>query len=166
MLGEKTPLNDPHARGTLVGIGLHHGVADIWRAALEGVVFGFRHHVEVFADRGLAVTRVLAADGGAASDLWLQIAADTLDRPVTRIDRHPGSSLGAAFVAGMGVGVLDDWSRIGAYVSAGRVFAPDPARHRAYDRKYRLWREVYERLRTLYPELTRPSSAALIPNSN
>ena len=116
-------------------------------------MFGFRHHVEVFAERGLAVARVFAADGGAASDLWLQIAADALDRRVTRIDRHPGSSLGAAFVAGMGVGVLEDWSQIGAYVSPGRVFEPDPGRHRAYDRKYRQWREVYERLRTLYPEL-------------
>jgi xylulokinase len=154
VLGEKTPLMDPYARGTLVGLGLHHGIADIWRAALEGVAFGFRHHVEVFAERGLAVTRVFAADGGAASDLWLQIAADVLGRPVTRIDRHPGSSLGAAFVAGMGVGALKDWSEIARYVAPGRSFAPDPARCADYDRKYRLWREVYERLKTLYPELS------------
>jgi xylulokinase len=154
LLGEKTPLMDPYARGTLVGLGLHHGIADVWRAALEGVAFGFRHHVEVFADRGLSVTRVFAADGGAASDLWLQIAADVLDRPVTRIDRHPGSSLGAAFVAGMGVGAIKDWSEIARYVAPGRIFAPDPRRHLDYDRKYRLWREVYERLKTLYPELS------------
>ena len=49
-LGEKTPLHDPYARGTLVGLGLHHGLAHVWRAALEGVIFGFRHHVEVFAE--------------------------------------------------------------------------------------------------------------------
>jgi xylulokinase len=153
MLGEKTPLNDPFARGTLVGLGLHHRLAHVWRAALEGVAFGFRHHVEVFRERGLAVNRVFAADGGAASDLWLQISADALDLAVTRIDRHPGSSLGAAFVAGMGSGVLSDWSDIGRYVTPGRVFAPDPARARAYDRKYRQWRGVYERLKTLYPEL-------------
>lgn len=153
-LGEKTPLNDPHARGTLVGLGLHHGLADVWRAALEGVAFGFRHHVEVFRERGLAVNRVFAADGGAASDLWLQISADALGLAVTRVDRHPGSSLGAAFVAGMGTGVLTDWSAIGRYVAPGRVFAPDPARGRAYDRKYRHWREVYERLKTLYPALS------------
>ena len=101
---------DPHARGTLVGLGLHHTVADIWRAALEGIVFGMRHHVDTFLECGLTVTNVRAADGGAASDLWLQIAADVLERPVTRIDRHPGSSLGAAFVAAMGTGFLDDWS--------------------------------------------------------
>ncbi len=154
MLGEKTPLMDPFARGTLVGLGLHHGIAHVWRAALEGVVFGFRHHVEVFGERGLCVARDFAADGGAASDLWLQIAADVLGRPVTRIDRHPGSSLGAAFVAGMGAGVLDDWSRIDSYVTPGRSFSPDAARHAVYDRKYRLWRDVYERLKSLYPSLS------------
>lgn len=158
VLGEKTPLNDPYARGTLVGLGLHHGLSHVWRAALEGVAFGFRHHVEVFRERGLDVARVFAADGGAASDLWLQISADVLDLPVTRIDRHPGSSLGAAFVAGMGVGVLQDWAAIGKYVAPGRAFTPDPARHRALDRKYRQWRDVYARLKTLYPELAADSA--------
>jgi xylulokinase len=154
VLGEKTPLMDPHARGTLIGLGLHHDLRHVWRAALEGVVFGFRHHVEVFAERGLSVRQVFAADGGAASDLWLQIAADVLQRPVTRIDRHPGSCLGAAFVAGMGAGLLTDWSDIGRYVARGREFKPDPAAAAILDRKYRLWRESYGRLRTLFPLLT------------
>jgi xylulokinase len=153
VLGEKTPLMDPHARGTLIGLGLHHDLRHVWRAALEGVVFGFRHHVEVFAERGLAVSQVFAADGGAASDLWLQIAADVLQRPVTRIDRHPGSCLGAAFVAGMGTGLLKDWSDIGRYVAAGRQFAPDPGAAMILDRKYQLWRESYRRLQTMFPQL-------------
>ena len=153
ILGEKTPLMDPHARGTLVGLGLHHGVADIWRAALEGIVFGMRHHVDTFIDCGLAVTNVRAADGGAASDLWLQIAADVLDRPVRRIDRHPGSCLGAAFVAAMGTGAFSDWSRIEEYVDLGRVFSPRSAESAVYAKKYALWRETYERLKTLYPKL-------------
>ena len=152
-LGEKTPLNDPHARGTLVGLGLNHDISHVWRAALEGVVFGFRHHVETFLECGLAVGRVFAADGGAASDLWLQIAADTLDRPVTRIDRHPGSSLGAAFVAGMGTGVLNDWSDIARYAAPGRTFEPRADAVRALNAKYLLWRDVYRRLQSLFPEL-------------
>jgi xylulokinase len=153
VLGEKTPLMDPHARGTLVGLGLHHDLRHVWRAALEGVVFGFRHHVEVFAERGLAVSQVFAADGGAASDLWLQIAADVLQRPVTRIDRHPGSCLGAAFVAGMGTGLLKDWSDIGRYVAAGRQFIPDAGATAVLERKYQLWRESYRRLQTMFPQL-------------
>ncbi|WP_374378740.1 FGGY-family carbohydrate kinase [Dongia sp.] len=152
-LGEKTPLMDPHARGTLVGLGLNHDIRHVWRAALEGVVFGFRHHVETFHELGLATTRVFAADGGAASDLWLQIAADALDLPVTRVDRHPGSSLGAAFVAGIGIGAIKDWSAIATYVSPGRTFQPDPQRHRQLDHKYRLWRDLYGRLKNFYPLL-------------
>jgi xylulokinase len=153
VLGEKTPLMDPHARGTLVGLGLHHTVADVWRAALEGIVFGMRHHVDTFLDCGLTVTNVRAADGGAASDLWLQIAADVLERPVTRIDRHPGSSLGAAFVAAMGTGGLDDWGLIRRYVEPGRVFVPRAEASAAYARSYGQWRETYERLKTLYPRI-------------
>jgi len=153
VLGEKTPLMDPNARGTLVGLGLHHNLAHVWRAALEGIVFGMRHHVATFEDCGLSVTRVLAADGGAASDVWLQIAADVLNRSVHRVDRHPGSCLGAAFVAAVGTGAITDWNRIGDYVTLGRTFTPRAAHVAAYARKYAMWRDVYERLRTLYPHL-------------
>jgi xylulokinase len=152
-LGEKTPLHDPHARGTIVGLGLHHKLAHVWRAALEGVIFGFRHHVDVFHELGLDVNRVFACDGGAASDLWLQIAADTLGVTVTRIDKHPGSCLGAAYVAGHGIGAFKDLAGVSHYVEAGKVFRPDPARKAVYDQAYANYREIYERLKTLYPKL-------------
>lgn len=157
VLGEKTPLMDPYARGTIVGLGLHHGLADVWRAALEGIVFGMRHHADIFLENGLALSRVFAADGGAASDLWLQIAADVLERPVMRINRHPGSCLGAAFVAAVAVGAIEDWTAIRHYVDEGRVFAPNRNASQRYRRKYQLWRETYERLKTLYPEIGRIS---------
>ncbi|MDE0046271.1 MAG: FGGY-family carbohydrate kinase, partial [bacterium] len=152
-LGEKTPLNDPHARGTLTGLGLHHGLAHVWRAALESVAFGFRHHADVFGDMGLEITRVVACDGGAASDLWVQITADVLERPIERLLDHPGSCLGAAYVAGMGVGVMDDWAGIKAYVATDRVFEPDGAASAVYREAYGLYRELYERLRSLYPRV-------------
>jgi xylulokinase len=159
-LGEKTPLHDPHARGTIVGLGLHHKLAHVWRAALEGVIFGFRHHVDVFQEMGLGVNRVFACDGGAASDLWLQIAADALGVTVTRIDKHPGSCLGAAYVAGHGIGAFQDLGGVSRYVAAGRVFRPDPARKPVYDRAYANFREIYERLKTLYPKLEATVEAA------
>ena len=154
-LGEKTPLHDVHARGTLTGLGLHHGLPHVWRAALEAVAFGFRHHLEVFADMGLSVCRGLACDGGAASDLWVQITADVLERPIARLKNHPGSSLGAAFVAGMGVGAIDDWGRIAGYVGPDRIFEPAAANVTAYRDAYGIYRELYERLRDLYPRLGR-----------
>ena len=116
-------------------------------------MFGFRHHVETFHELGLETKRVFAADGGAASDLWLQIAADSLGVAVTRIDRHPGSCLGAAFVAGIGVGGIKDWGDIGYYVAAGRTFEPSSRAQATLEHKYRLWRDLYRRLRDFYPDL-------------
>ncbi len=158
-LGEKTPLHDPQARGTLVGLGLHHGLPNIWRAALEAVAFGFRHHGEIFAERGLATRRVIACDGGAASDLWLQITADVLGQPVQRLLNHPGSCLGAAFVAGMGVGVLDDWGAVSRYVQPDRVFEPSTAHGETYDEAYGIYRDLYDRLQSLYPRVGKLPSA-------
>jgi xylulokinase len=117
-------------------------------------VFGFRHHVEVFAERGLTVRRIFVADGGAASNLWLQITAYVLQRPVTRIDRHPGSSLDAAFVAGIGAGLLRDWSDVRLYVAAGRQFQPDASAISIADQKYEIWREIYNRLQTMFLRLS------------
>jgi sugar (pentulose or hexulose) kinase len=54
----------------------------------------------------------------------------------------------------MGVGALKDWSEIARYVAPGRSFTPDARRHAEYERTYRLWREVYDRLKTLYPQLS------------
>jgi xylulokinase len=152
-LGEKTPLHDPSARGTLVGLGLHHGIAHIWRAALEGIVFGFRHHLEVFEELALSVRHVVASDGGAASRVWMQIAADVLGQPIHLLQGHPGSCLGAAYVAGVGIGAQDDWEGISRFVAAAGVVEPEPANGAAYLEHYALFRDTYRRLRPLYPRL-------------
>jgi xylulokinase len=152
-LGEKTPLHDPYARGTLVGLGLHHTLAHVWRAALEGIAFGFRHHVGVFAELGQSVRHVVASDGGAASRVWMQIAADVLGLPVHLLQGHPGSCLGAAYVAGFGVGAFDDWDGIARFVAPAGVIEPDPANATAYQEPYALFRETYRRLQPLYPRL-------------
>lgn len=152
-LGEKTPLHDPYARGTIVGLGLHHDRRHVFRAVLEAVAFGFRHHVDVLTERALPVNRVLASDGGASSDLWLQITADVLGRPVHRVLRHPGSSLGAAFVAGKATGLFSGWNEIERFVEADEPFEPRTPARGAYDEFYALYRDTYERLRGMYPQL-------------
>lgn len=153
-LGEKTPIHDPDARGTIVGLGLHHTRSHLYRAVLESVAFGFRHHVDVLAERGLPVHRVLAADGGAKSDLWMQITADILQRPLCRLVRHPGSSLGVAVAAGIAVGAFADWSAVDDFVELSEPFMPDPGNAAVYDRNYRVYRTTYERLKDVYPVLS------------
>jgi xylulokinase len=152
-LGEKTPIHDPHARGTLIGLGLHHSLAHIWRAALEAVAFGFRHHLEVLQELGTPARRLIASDGGAKSRVWMQIAADALGRPVELLEGHPGSCLGAAYVAAIGVGALAGWDQITRFVRPAATVQPDLSTAAAYDRAYGVFREAYRRLKPLYPDL-------------
>jgi len=156
-LGEKTPLHDPHARGTLVGLGLHHTIGHIWRAALEAIVFGFRHHVDVFAELDQPVHRILASDGGAKSRIWMQIAADVLGQPVHLLQGHPGSCLGAAYVAAVGCGAIEDWDRMDRFVQPAGIVEPNLSNGPRYDEIYALYRETYDRLKPLYPRLTMDS---------
>ncbi len=149
-LGEKTPIHEPLARGTFTGLGLHHGPGHLWRSLLEGIAFGIRHHVEVFSDIGMPATRVLASDGGSASRIWLQIIADVLDRPVQPLTDHPGSCLGAAWMAALGAGLASDWHGAQAFVSLAPPVVPEPATRAVYEAAYADYRALYAALRPLF----------------
>jgi xylulokinase len=148
-LGEKTPVQDPLARGAFVGLSLSHGSAHLWRALLEAVAFGFRHHVEVLDEIGYAPRRFLASDGGSRSRVWMQIVADVLQAPVTLIENAHGSAIGAAFVA-MAASSLVSWGDAGRLARLGATIVPDLANAAAYDRAYREYRELYRALRPLF----------------
>lgn len=159
-LGEKTPLHDANARGTIVGLALHHTRDHLYRAVLEGIAFGFRHHLDVIEERGLPVKRVMAADGGARSDLWMQITADALGRPVQRLQHHPGSSLGVAMAAGIGVGMFEGWSDVERFVRFETTFEPHPGHATVMNRNYEVYRETYVRMADLYPRLARAGGSS------
>jgi len=159
-LGEKTPIQDPDARGVLIGLGLHHEAGHLWRALLEAVAFGFRHHVEVARELGYSIGHILASDGGTRSVLWTQIVADVLQHPLQLLDGHPGSCLGAAWVAAKGTGLTDDWGGVHRFVRPGRLVEPDRSRRAAYEEAYGLFRSTYEALRPLFPACGRLSAIA------
>lgn len=148
-LGEKTPINDPGARGAFVGLHLGHGRGHLFRAVLEAIAFGFRHHVDVFVERGHPPRRVRVTNGGARSPVWPQVTADVLGLPLERLAVAGGSALGAAFAAGMGVGVFSDWKEVERFVKVTDVV--EPRDHEAYE-------GPYHRYRTLYPALKEAGS--------
>jgi xylulokinase len=142
-LGEKTPLHDPAARGVFEGLSFSHDVGHLWRALLEAYAYGVAHHVEVLNDMGHATRRFVVSDGGAASGVWMQIVANVLQQPLQRLAGHPGSSLGAAWTAAIGVGLESDWSGISRFVSAAERIEPDPALAETYRRGYAHYRTLY-----------------------
>jgi len=152
-LGEKTPIQDPLARGTLVGLTLTHTLAHVYRAVLEGISYGFYHHLVVLAEHGMTPTKARCANGGARSILWKQITADVLGIRLEQVADHPGSSLGAAFCAGIGVGAFKRWDEIERYIKISTITQPDPQNHARYQKLFGLYREIYESLKDKYPRL-------------
>lgn len=152
-LGEKTPLFDPNARGIIFGLTLSHTHAHIFRAILESVIYGFRHHIEVIEAMGHKPRQIIATDGGAKSRLWCQIAADVLGEPVKAFPSHPGSALGVAFLAGMQAGLFTQWSEINRFLTDYRIYTPNPEAVRIYDRAYGIYRDLYRQLQGAYQQV-------------
>ena len=141
-LGEKSPLHDPDLRGVFAGMHLGHTRADMYRSVLEAIAFGFRHHVDVFGQIGIPLSRVMITNGGSKSTLWKQIHADVLGYEMHPVSGHPGASLGAAVVAAIGIGALDDWSDATGFITLEKPYVPDPVRSDIYDLAYATWREL------------------------
>lgn len=156
LLGEKTPINDPTARGAFVGLRLDHGRGHLFRAVLESTAFGFRHHLDVFAELGRTPTRVRVTNGGARSRLWKQVVSDVIGRPLEVLTAH-GSELGAAFTAGMGVGAFPGWDAIERFVEIETTVVPDRTLAGRYGELYAAYRDAYP---ALAPVLARLPSAA------
>jgi xylulokinase len=140
LLGEKTPINDPLARGAFVGLRLDHARGHLFRAVLEATAFGFRHHLDVFAELGYAVRRIRVTNGGARSRLWKHVVADVIGRPLEALSTAAGSELGVAFAAGIGTGLIGAWGEIERFVEVAETVEPSGER---YDELYAAYRVLY-----------------------
>ncbi len=149
-LGEKSPLHDPAQRGAFVGLHLGHERGHLHRAALEAVAYGFRHHMDVFAERGIRL------DGG-KSDQWRQPIDAVETDPCRRARRSssgpcsiiPGASFGAAVAAGVGAGAIEGWESIRPLVQLADPIEPRPELRARYDELYAVYRSVEPALRPI-----------------
>jgi xylulokinase len=95
--GERTPINDADARGVFMGLKHSSDAVEMTRAVLQGVAFAFKDCQLALQSAGTTLTRASAIGGGARSDYWLKVIANTLDIPLdVTADGDFGASLGAA----------------------------------------------------------------------
>jgi xylulokinase len=148
-MGERGPRPDPSATGTLYGLTVAHGRGDVTRAVLEGCAYQLRRIAERLPAEGRRDT--IAVGGGARSRLWLQILAAVLDVPLAVPRVLEAGSLGAALLAGVGVGLWPSTRQAAAEtVEMVDCIAPDPALRQAYDRLYPFFLGLEERIAPLY----------------
>jgi xylulokinase len=141
--GERTPIQDPLARGVIAGLTLSHSRAHLYRALLEGVAFGIRHNLDVVSERGGTSQLAIAVGGGTKNDLWLQIVSD-----VTGIQQLvPALTIGAAYgdsyLAGLGTGYFVHLHDVKNWVKPRKTINPNLENHEIYGKYYKQYREMY-----------------------
>lgn len=161
--GERSPFNDPLARGVISGLSLSHERGDLYRAVLEATAFGIRHNLDAMAECGTRVRRATAVGGGTASRLWVQIVSDVTGLAQDIPDRLMGASYGDAFLAANAVGLVDAGAQSGhPWVHTVDRIEPDERNRDVYARRYVLYRELFRSTRRIVHELAlgRPEDGA------
>ena len=151
--GARLPEPDPRAKGMLMGLTLRHDRSHIARSVMEGVLYSVREAYETLEGvLGHGPERVVAASGGARSELLLQMMADILRRPICTTVEPEQSCVGAALTAGVGTGAFGSYEEAcGAAVRfEDRIVEPDAARARIYDEAFEIYQELYRRDRDLF----------------
>lgn len=142
LTGLGAPDWDPHARGTIIGITRGTTRAHIARATLEAIACEVKDVVDLMIEEGAHPLPYLAIDGGAAeNNLLCQLQADFINRPVHRSAQVQTTGLGAAYLAGLGVGFWKNQQEISQLVRTSGVFTPETDRAE----QHALWRKGVSR---------------------
>ncbi len=145
------------ARAAFVGLTGHHDIGDMLRAIYEGVVFCHMYHIDrLLKLKGTERPKLARiAGGGARSRVWMQMFADAMDATVEVSEAEELGALGAAMVAGAGVGVFKDMFDAAAKCTRiSRSYAPNPETAEYYRKKYQLYRRLIDALDPLWTELS------------
>lgn len=157
--GEKTPVDDERLRGGFHNLSVSTTADDLCRAVYEGVAMNSRWlfgHVERFLGRRVDSLAIIG--GGARADVWCQIFADVLDRPIRRVeDPLAANARGAAWIAAVALGLVS-FADVPGLVRYSGTFTPRPADRRLHDERFREFLSLHERNRPIYHRLNALSS--------
>ncbi len=155
--GERSPHMDPIARGMFLGLSAHHSRAEMVRAVMEGVAFSCYDAYQVLVEMGAQPGRIIMAGGGARSSLWQHIVADVFNLPVHRLAIAEQSALGAAILAGAGIGWHSPTVAASQWAACDALVEPDRQNHAAYLELIQIFRSAYRKHRDDFQILSRYS---------
>lgn len=153
MLGERSPIWDPYARGVFFGISLQTTRKEMNRAVMEGCGYGLRQLSEI-AERvtGREIKEFTSIGGGAKSETWAQIKADITGKDIKILDMNDMAPIGAALLAGVGAGIFKDVYEAADKVEKKvyKVIRSSRAYDDIYNKRYQVYIQLYPQIKELY----------------
>lgn len=154
LMGERSPHNDPKARGTFIGMTMDSTRSDMTQAVLEGVAFALRDSLEVARSLGICPERTKICGGGAKSPLWRTIIANVLNLKVDIIESEEGPALGGAMLAAVACGEYPSVEAVAErIVKVVDTVEPEAELVAKYEARYAKFKEIYPACKPVYEML-------------
>ncbi|NLN41326.1 MAG: xylulokinase [Clostridiales bacterium] len=154
LMGERSPHNDPNARGTFIGMTMETTREDMTLAMMEGVAFAMRDSYEIAKSLGINIERTNMCGGGAKSPLWRKILANVLNLKVDILEVEEGPALGGAMLAAVGCGLYSSVEEIAQkVVKIKETVNPDPEIVELYNQRYEVFKKLYPSLKGFFKEM-------------
>jgi xylulokinase len=149
------PVVDARSLGAFVGLSNFAKRGDLLRAVVEGLDYQFRDIVAVLeTGLGVRADRVAAVGGAVHNKFWMQNKADVTGRPIDVPAVEEATPLGAAILAGIGVGAYqDEQDALDHVYKPGITYVPDPARAAKYAEYFEIYRQLYPALKPVSHQL-------------
>lgn len=150
--GERTPYQDPNAKGIYFGLTLKHTKAHFVRSTMEGIVFALKNSLEIFEELGVPAEKIIASGGGARSQLFRQIQADIFGKEIYTNRIEEQACVGAAIAAAVGNGTYQSLEEACGEIVRFRdeITVPEKENQKIYEERYQIFKELYPRNRTLF----------------
>ena len=154
LMGERSPHNNPNARGTFIGMTMDTTRADMTQAVLEGVAFAIRDSFEIAKSLGIKIERTKICGGGAKSPLWKKIIANVLGIKVDVIESEEGPGYGGAMLAAVACGEYSSVESVAEkLVKVVDTIEPDEELVARYNDRYAQFAKIYPTVKALFHEI-------------
>lgn len=141
--GERTPINNPKAKGMFFGLSLKTTKLDLYRAMLEGIGFSIRQNIDYMKTLGFTIDRMISIGGGTKNKLLLQIVSDICGIQQVLMKNTMGASYGNAFLCGLAVGDYESLQSIEEWLEIDTVIEPCKDANELYNSKFLDYCELY-----------------------
>lgn len=151
--GAANPYMDNGSRAAFVGLTLEHTAEDIYKALMEGVAYELMMNTDVLEQNKIAPSEIYATGGGAGSEVWLQIKADVLNRPVTALEAPEAGTCGTCMLVLTALGEYESLEEAKKhFVVSKKTYYPNEENAKIYSKKYKAYKNIYKAVRPIVRE--------------
>lgn len=152
--GERTPINDPYAKGMIFGLKLRHTRADIYNACFEGVGYGINQNIKVFDEIGINIQNIYSVGGGIKNEHWLQVVSDICNKSQVIGTNIFGASYGDALLAMFSCGRFSSVDEMNSVLKYGKTILPNIENLKIYEKLSKIYEKLYLLNKDLMKEIT------------